>query len=135
MNLGEATAALLAVQLASLEGYSSLMLERDSLTSILAINNAKCFTEWNFSSVIVDTHYLLHFMPKQTASNISRKANYRARHTAKWTVSNLIFGSIPNSSLFSFLLGSTVRKIHSFSFFFPFPSMYLFKKKNQNISS
>lgn len=61
MNLGEATAALLAVQLASLEGYSSLMLERDSLTSILAINNAKCSTEWNFSSVIVDIHYLFIF--------------------------------------------------------------------------
>ncbi|GLT52905.1 hypothetical protein SLA2020_262140 [Shorea laevis] len=97
-NQGEAHAALLAVQLASQHGSSPLILEGDSLSTILAINSPHISSDWSAAHVIADALQLLSSLPVWTALKVSRCANSFAHHTAKWAASNLVFGSIPNSS-------------------------------------
>jgi hypothetical protein len=47
-NKGEACAALLAVRLAITAGVSSLLIEGDSLLTVLAIKEPHLFADWNF---------------------------------------------------------------------------------------
>jgi hypothetical protein len=56
VNAGEAFAALSAFQLTSSFGCTSLCLEGDLLTVILAVNKASLLTDWNFAPIIGDIH-------------------------------------------------------------------------------
>jgi hypothetical protein len=130
VNIGEACAALLAVQLGMLEGCTSLFLEGDSLTTIVAINKANCFTEWSFS-IIANIHHQVQFIQRWIPSKITRSANFRACHIAKLAASNLVSRAFPILPLFFLLLGSTVGKITLFSSP-PTPFLlYLLRKKEE----
>jgi hypothetical protein len=96
----EAHAALLAVSLAVSVGYSSLILEGDSLLTIVAINDPPLFLDWASAPVIFDLHDLLLPIPIWSALKISRSANVCAHNVAIWAASHLMFGSIPSSSSF-----------------------------------
>jgi hypothetical protein len=78
-NIWEAFVASLAIILASSFGYSSLILDGDSLTIISMINNASSFLDWNFSSIIGDILQQLECFRIWTATKVSCN----------------IFGSIP----------------------------------------
>jgi hypothetical protein len=97
---GEAHAALLAVSLAVSVGCSSLVLEGDSLLTIVAINDPSLFLDWASAPVISDLHGLLLSIPVWSALKISRSANFCAHNVAKWAASHRVFGSIPPSSPF-----------------------------------
>jgi hypothetical protein len=53
-NQGEAKAALLAVQLAFNSRFPSLIRERDSLVTILAINSPHVSTNWASAQAFTD---------------------------------------------------------------------------------
>jgi hypothetical protein len=62
INAGEARAALLAVETANCYCPSSnIILEGDSLVTILALNNPSYCAEWSSSSIIVDVHFFFIF--------------------------------------------------------------------------
>jgi hypothetical protein len=96
--IGEAQAALLAIQSAASFGVYSLILEGDAINIILAIQNPDLFKDWNFASIISDINFFLLSFHSWKASKISRSANVRAHLLARWAASNLVFGSIPNWS-------------------------------------
>jgi hypothetical protein len=58
-SLGEASAALLGIRLALSHGCSSVMIEGDSLLTILALNQRHIFTDWPCALVIKDCHLQL----------------------------------------------------------------------------
>ncbi|XP_059441832.1 uncharacterized protein LOC132174155 [Corylus avellana] len=99
-NLGEAHGALLATSLAVSVGCSSLILEGDSLLSIVAIKDPHLFSDWVSAPVISDTLDLLLSIPVWSALKISRSANVCAHNVARWAASHHVFGSIPTSSSF-----------------------------------
>lgn len=96
--IGEAQAALLAVQCAASFGVYSLILEGDAINIILAIQQPDLFQDWNFASIISDVNFFLFSFTSWKASKVSRSANVRAHLLARWAASNLVFGSIPNWS-------------------------------------
>ena len=98
VNKGESIAALTGIDLAILQGCNNLLIEGDSLVSILAINNQNLFTEWSIAPIIADIQLKLQHFQVWNATKVSRSANFRAHHLAKWAATNLVFGSIPNSS-------------------------------------
>lgn len=53
-NLGEANTTLLAVRLAFSFRYSSLIIEGNSLLTVLAINEPHLFTDWNNAPIVSD---------------------------------------------------------------------------------
>jgi hypothetical protein len=91
---GEAAATLLAVWLAAFFGCDQLLLERDALLVVLAINNPPLFFSWCFAHCISDISLALSSVQSWNALNVSRCANFRAHAFAKWAASNLVFGSI-----------------------------------------
>jgi hypothetical protein len=99
-NKGEALAALLAVRIAQSFGCSSLILEGDSLLSILAVTDPRFCAEWNTESIFLDIRQILSSFSVWEAFKISRCANVGAHLVAKWAASNLVFGCIPTSSFF-----------------------------------
>ena len=82
-NQGEAKAALIAVQLAPNSGPLPLILEGDSLVTILAINSPHLATNWAFAQAFADINQQLHLLPSWTALKSSRRANFYAHHIAK----------------------------------------------------
>jgi hypothetical protein len=71
-GLGEAHVALLAIKLAASTSCSSLIIEGDSLGTILAINDPHLFCDWNTGSVITDIQHQLLSIPKWKALKIYR---------------------------------------------------------------
>jgi hypothetical protein len=97
--IGEAQAALLAIQSVASFGVYSLILEGDAINIILTIQNPDLFKDWNFASIISDINFFLLSFHSWKASKISRSANVRAHLLARWAAFNLVFGSILNWSL------------------------------------
>jgi hypothetical protein len=120
-NLGEAHAALLAVRLAVSYGCQSLVIEGDSLVTILAINDPSLFSGWCIDPVLADIKDQLLSIPSWKALKISRCANFGAHHVAGWAASNLVFGCIPTISLFLSFVCIKSGKDLLCSLFFPFP--------------
>lgn len=87
-NIREAFVASLAIILASPFGYSSLILDGDSVTIISMINNALSFSDWNFSSITEDILQQLECFRIWTATKVSCN----------------IFGSIPITYPFLFVV-------------------------------
>jgi hypothetical protein len=95
---GEASAALLATQLALSSGGNHFHLEGDALLVILAVNSPVLFSSWTIANCISDVSLGLSNFRSWNASKVSRCANFRAHALAKWAASNLVFGSIPTGS-------------------------------------
>jgi hypothetical protein len=93
--IGEASAALLASQLALSSGSDTLFLEGDALLVILAINTPSLSPSWNFSNIVSDIRLGLSSFQSWNALKLSRSANFHAHALAKWAASHLVFGSIP----------------------------------------
>jgi hypothetical protein len=98
--MGEAHAALLASRLAVSMGCSPLIIEGDSLLTILALKDPLLFSDWIFAPVISDSLVQLHSINVWSALKISRCANLDAHLVAGWAASHLVFGSIPTFSPF-----------------------------------
>jgi hypothetical protein len=94
-NKGEALAALLAVRIASSFGCSSIIIEGDSLLTVLAIQKPHLFLSWNTDAIISDITEVLDSFSSWEVFKISRCANMCAHYVARWAASNLVFGSIP----------------------------------------
>lgn len=75
VGLGEAHAALLAVRLAASTRCSSLLLEGDSLVTVLAIIGPSLFFDWNIVLVIAGIHLHLFTFSEWKALKILRCAN------------------------------------------------------------
>jgi hypothetical protein len=75
-----------------------LILEGDSLVTILAINSPHMASEWASAQALSDVNQQLRLFPSWTALKSSRCANFYAHHIAKRAASNQVFGSIPNHS-------------------------------------
>ena len=82
-NLGEAHAALLAISLAVSVGCPALILEGDSLLTIVVVNDPLLFSVWASAPVISDSIDLLLSIPVWSAFKISRSANVCAHNVAK----------------------------------------------------
>jgi len=65
VNAGEASTALLAVETTvNLSSSSQILLEGDSLVTILALNNPYLSVEWSLAAIITDIISLFHsFFP------------------------------------------------------------------------
>jgi hypothetical protein len=96
--IGEASAALLASQLALSSGFDTLFLEGDALLVILAINTPSLFPSRNFSNIVSDIRLGLSSFQSWNILKVSHSANFRAHALAKWAASYLVFGSIPKGS-------------------------------------
>jgi hypothetical protein len=96
--LGEASAALLAIQCAATLGYVDIILEGDSLLVILALNSPTSFASWCFCNIISDTSVLLSSFKNWKALKVFYSANFRAHALSKWAATNHVFGSIPKGS-------------------------------------
>jgi hypothetical protein len=95
VNKGEATAALMGIDLALSFDYSKLLIESDSLVTILAINMLSLFPNWTLSPMISDILLKVHYFQVWNASKVSNSANLRAHYLAKWATNNLVFENIP----------------------------------------
>lgn len=93
-GLGEAHAALLAVRLAVSCGCSPLVIEGDSLVTVMAINNPTLVSDWSIEPLISDILLNLHSIPVWNAFKISRCAYFSAHQVARWAAANHVFGSI-----------------------------------------
>jgi hypothetical protein len=98
--MGEAHAALLASRIAVSFGCSRLIIEGDSLLTILAVKDPHLFLDWNSAPIISDIQLNLLSIPDWKAVKISRCANIGAHLVARWAASHLVFGSIPTNSPF-----------------------------------
>jgi hypothetical protein len=96
--LGEASTALLAIQLAATLGYVDIILERDSMLVILALNSSTFFGSWCFCNIISNTSVLLSSFKSWKALKVFRSANFRAHALGKWAATNHVFSSIPKGS-------------------------------------
>jgi hypothetical protein len=83
VNAGEASTALLAVETTvNLSSSSQILLEGDSLVTILALNNPYLSVEWSLAAIITDIISLFHsFLPSSFATKVSKSVNL-------WTHSN-----------------------------------------------
>jgi hypothetical protein len=93
-NLGEAHAALLAARLAHSFCCSSLIIEGDSLLTILIITDPHLFENWNSAPVISDIRLQLSPCVDWKTLKFYRCANVCAHLIARWAASNLVFGCI-----------------------------------------
>jgi hypothetical protein len=100
VGLGEAHIAFLAVRLTVSFGYSSLVVEGDSLVTMMAINNPHLFFDWNIEPLIFDILLQLHSFPVLKALKILRCANFCAHQVTRWAATNHVFGSILHCSPF-----------------------------------
>jgi hypothetical protein len=82
-SFGEASAALLAVRLATSYSCPSIHVEGDTLLTILAINQGHLFLDWPCAPVIADCRQQLSFFSSWTTSKVSRCANSRTHLVAK----------------------------------------------------
>jgi hypothetical protein len=98
VNVGEAQAALLAVEEAhKLSTSLNVILEGDSLSTIIALHASIADREWSSAAIISDISYLFSFFPSWSATKVSRRVNLRAHLVAKWAASHNYYGSIPTS--------------------------------------
>jgi hypothetical protein len=98
-NLGEAHAALLAIELSVSFSSTSLILEGDSLLTIIAIKDPHpTFSGWASSPVIFDLQNVFLSIPVWSTLKTFKCANFFAHQVAKWAASHFVFGSIPTSS-------------------------------------
>ncbi|GLT71069.1 hypothetical protein SLA2020_431110 [Shorea laevis] len=98
INAGEAKAALLAIETtADLYPLSKIILEGDSLVTIMALNNPDFCTDWSSRGIISDVLSSLSSFSSWSATKVSRSVNLRAHLVAKWAASHNCYGSIPTS--------------------------------------
>jgi hypothetical protein len=111
INAGEASAALLAVETANCYYPSSkLILEGDSLATILALNNPSYCTDWSSSGIIADVTFFLSSFSSWSATKVSRSINLRAHLVAKWAASITVMEAFPPP--FPFLSAVRIKSGH-----------------------
>lgn len=103
-GLGEAHTALLVVRLAASTRCSLLLLEGDSLVTVLAIIGPSLFPDWNTALVIADIHLHLFTFSEWKTLKITRCANSGAHKVVRWATANYVFGNIPTCSSFIFVV-------------------------------
>lgn len=104
VNKGEATTTLTSVDLAISFGCYNLLLEGDSLVTFMAINQPVLLTNWSLAPIILYIQLKLQHFQAWNAEKVSRSAKSHAHHLAKWAATNLVFGSISNSSPIFFFI-------------------------------
>jgi hypothetical protein len=82
-GLGEAHAILLAVCLAIFFGCSPLVIEGDSLVTMMAINNPLLVSDWNIKLLISNILLELHFIPVLNVFKKFRWVNFSAHQVAR----------------------------------------------------
>ncbi|GLT61083.1 hypothetical protein SLA2020_338140 [Shorea laevis] len=98
INVGEAKAALLAIEAAKFYySYSNIILEGDSLVTVLALNNPSYCADWSSSGFIANAISLFSSFSSWSATKVSRSINLRAHLVVKWAASHNCYGSIPTS--------------------------------------
>jgi hypothetical protein len=97
---GEARAALLAAQLVISLNISSFILEGDSLTVSLALQNPSITQDWHISSLISHIHDIIPSSTSWSISYINRSTNLCAHHVTSWAATRFYYGRIPFSSSF-----------------------------------
>jgi hypothetical protein len=98
--MGEVHAALLASRLTVSMGYFPLIIEGDSLPTILALKDPLLFLDWISAPVISDSLVQLHSINIWCALKISRCANLDAHLVAGWGAFHIVFRCIPTVSPF-----------------------------------
>jgi hypothetical protein len=101
VNVGKASTALLGVEEAiKLSSTLHVILEGDSLSTILALHSSCLDREWSSAAIISDISYLFFFFLSWSATKVSRSVNFRAHLVAKWAASHHCYGSILTSLAF-----------------------------------
>jgi len=86
---GEARATLLAVQLVISLNLPSFILEGDSLTVTLALQNPTITQDWCITFTISQIHSIIPLTTSSSASYVNRSANFYAHHMASWATTRL----------------------------------------------
>jgi hypothetical protein len=113
---GEATAALLATQLVVNLDLSSFILEGDSLTVTLALQQPTITQDYRIASTISTILFTILVSSSWQASYVNQSANCCAHHVANWVATKIYFGCIPISS--PLLASFSTLSWKSFSFHF-----------------
>jgi hypothetical protein len=92
---GEASAALLAVQLTLSLQLSSFILEGDSLTVTLALQKPEHTQYWRIASFISEVLSMIPPTSSWLVSHVNRSANFRAHHVVNWAATRLHSDCIP----------------------------------------
>lgn len=139
--LGEANAALLAFaasRLAVSMSWLPVMIEGDSLLTIIALNDHLLFLDWTSVLVISDIQVQLLSINVWSALKTFRCANVDAHFVGKWAVSHLVFESFYTIS--PFILSIRLKSGNDyplvicnppFPFFFFFFLIWIEKKKRK----
>ncbi|XP_062145395.1 uncharacterized protein LOC133852645 [Alnus glutinosa] len=114
--IGEALAALLAIKLAISTHATSFILEGDSTTVTLALQNPLIKKDWRIAATVSMIHSLIPSTTSWSASSVNRSANFCAHHVAKWAASKFFSGCIPVSSFSLGSFSSCFGKVSSGSF-------------------
>ena len=94
--VGEAKAALFAVQEARLLSYPLISFEGDNLQVCNAICLSNYSPDWSIAPILRDIKALMEDHVSWTLSHVRREANLLAHNVAKWAVSEHLEGSIPS---------------------------------------
>jgi hypothetical protein len=98
--IGEARAALLVAQLALSLRISSFILERDSLTVILVLQNPSITQDWRIASTISHIYSIIPPTSSWSASHVNRSANFCSHHVASWAQPDFTLAAFPSPLLF-----------------------------------
>jgi hypothetical protein len=116
---GEASAALLAVKLALSLHLSSFILEGDSLTVTLALQQPDHTQDWRIAPIISEALSMIPPTSSWLASHVNRSANFCAHHVANWAATRLHSGCIPTLPFLSGPSLTCFGKASSSSFLVP----------------
>ncbi|KAB1213710.1 hypothetical protein CJ030_MR5G004853 [Morella rubra] len=93
--VGEARAALFAVQEACLLSYPLVVFQGDNLQVCRTLSQADFSPDWSIDPIICDIQALLEAHASWSFSHVRRGANLLAHNVAKWAVNENLDGSIP----------------------------------------
>jgi ribonuclease HI len=105
-NEGEAMAAHLAISLANSIHMDHYIIEGDSEVVVHALQNPNNIRDWRISSSILDSLESIPSASFWEVRRVKRSANFCAHSVARWAAAGSHSGSIPMSSLPSFLFTS-----------------------------
>ena len=111
--LAEASAAHLAVRKIHEAGFSSVILEGDSLLVIQAIQSIPNAQLWAIDNVIFYIKSILTNFSFWLASHVYRELNTAAHSVARWALNCKCSGTFPISSIPAFVLEEWIEGVDS----------------------
>jgi hypothetical protein len=80
------------------QNEAKILIEGNSLTITLALQNPTIAQDWRIASIISHIRSIIPTTTSWSASHVNRSANFCTQHVASWAATRLHFGCIPISS-------------------------------------